>query len=335
MTIDGLDLDTPIQDDGPCGENLEETPLMAAIDADQLFGQPVPLDPTLPWPEIKARAVEALARSKDFRLLTYLAAALLRTDGLLPFLDTLGVASRWLDAHWADVFPLIDEDAMVRRNALSGFADPHAVLDALRRAPLVSSRQHGRFSFRDLEMASGQAQPAEGEAVPDGRLIDSAFASVPLDSLVAVQQGLAAGMAAIQEIDARMRSNGGSDAAPEVERLRTQLARMDAVVRKKLAARPDAAGLVEAGAAGEGDAVQGGGPGPAAVGAIRNRQDAVRAMEAVADFFRQNEPSSPIPLLLERAARLVSKSFLDVLADMAPDAVAQARAAGGLRKDEE
>lgn len=333
MTIDGLDLDRPVQDGRPCGENLEETPLMASIDADQLFGQPVPLDPTLPWPEIKARAVEALGKSKDFRLLTYLAAALLRTDGLLPFLDTLGVASRWLAENWAEVYPLIDEDAIVRRNALSGFADPHAVLDPLRRAPLVSSRQHGRFSFRDVEMASGQAQPAEDEAVPDQRLIDSAFASVPLDSLVAVQQGLAAAMTALEEIDARMRSDGGSDAAPDVERLRTQLARMDIVARKQLAARPDAAGLVEADGAGEGDAAQAGGP--AAVGAIRNRQDAVRAMEAVAEFFRQNEPSSPIPLLLERAARLVSKSFLDVLADMAPDAVAQARAAGGLRKDEE
>jgi type VI secretion system protein ImpA len=333
MTIDGLDLDQPIQGGRPCGENLEETPLMASIDADQLFGQPVPLDPTLPWPEIKARAVEALGKSKDFRLLTYLAAALLRTDGLLPFLDTLGVASRWLAAHWAEVYPPIEEDAVVRRNALSGFADPHAVLDALRRAPLVSSRQHGRFSFRDVEIASGQAQPAEGETVPDQRLIDAAFASVPLDSLAATQQGLAGSITALADIDARMRSEGGSEAAPEMERLRTQLARMDAVVRKQLAARPDAAGLVRADAASDGGAAQVAGPG--AVGTIRTRQDAIRAMETVAEFFRQNEPSSPIPLLLERAARLVSKSFLDVLADMAPDAVAQARAAGGLKKDEE
>jgi type VI secretion system protein ImpA len=333
MTIDGLDLDRPIQDGRPCGENLEETPLMASIDADQLFGQPIPLDPALAWPDIKARAVEALGKSKDFRLLTYLAAALLRTDGLLPFLDTLGVASRWLAAHWAEVYPLIDEDAIVRRNALSGFADPHAVLDALRRAPLVSSRQHGRFSFRDIEIATGQAQPADGEAAPDGRLIDSAFASVPLDSLVAVQQGLAGSIVALKDVDARMRSAGGSEAAPEIERLRTQLERMDAVMRRQLAARPDASGRVEADAAGGGDAAQAAGPG--AVSAIRTRQDAVRAMETVAEFFRQNEPSSPIPLLLERAARLVSKSFLEVLADMAPDAVAQARAAGGLRKDEE
>jgi len=52
----------------------------------------------------------------------------------------------------------------------------------------------------------------------------------------------------------------------------------------------------------------------------------------VAAFFRQTEPSSPIPLFLERAKRLVSKDFLEVLADIAPEAVAQARAAGGLDK---
>ena len=58
------------------------------------------------------------------------------------------------------------------------------------------------------------------------------------------------------------------------------------------------------------------------------------ALDAVAEFFRRNEPSSPIPLFVERAKRLVSKDFLEVLADIAPDAVAQARAAGGLKTDE-
>ena len=58
------------------------------------------------------------------------------------------------------------------------------------------------------------------------------------------------------------------------------------------------------------------------------------ALDAVAAFFRRTEPSSPIPLFLARAKRLVSKDFLEVLADIAPEAVAQARAAGGLKTDE-
>ena len=60
-----------------------------------------------------------------------------------------------------------------------------------------------------------------------------------------------------------------------------------------------------------------------AVGAIASRQDAIRALDAVAEFFRRNEPSSPVPLFVDRAKRLVSKNFLEVLADIAPDAVAR------------
>jgi type VI secretion system protein ImpA len=70
-----------------------------------------------------------------------------------------------------------------------------------------------------------------------------------------------------------------------------------------------------------------------AVGGIKSRQDAIRALDAAAEFFRKNEPSSPIPLFLERAKRLVAKDFLEVLADIAPDAVPTARSAGGLRDE--
>ncbi len=66
-------------------------------------------------------------------------------------------------------------------------------------------------------------------------------------------------------------------------------------------------------------------------GVINSRADAIRALDAVAEYFRRNEPSSPIPLFVERAKRLVAKDFLEVLADIAPDAVSVARSAGGLK----
>jgi type VI secretion system protein ImpA len=56
-------------------------------------------------------------------------------------------------------------------------------------------------------------------------------------------------------------------------------------------------------------------------------------LDAVTEFFRRNEPSSPVPLFVERAKRLVAKDFLEVLADMAPDALAQAKRAGGIKDD--
>jgi len=71
-----------------------------------------------------------------------------------------------------------------------------------------------------------------------------------------------------------------------------------------------------------------------AVTDIRTRQDAIRAIDAVAEFFRSHEPSSPVPLFLERAKRLISKSFMEVLEDIAPDSLTQAKLIGGIKGDE-
>ncbi|HTY92495.1 MAG TPA: type VI secretion system ImpA family N-terminal domain-containing protein, partial [Steroidobacteraceae bacterium] len=140
----------PLSQEPPCGANLEDTQLLASFDAFRVFGQATPLSPDVDWREIRSHSIEALEQSKDIRLLAHLAAAELRTSGLTAFIDLLGVASGWLDAWWAQVYPLVDDDAILRRNALNGFADPMAVLDALRRIPLVAHRQLGAVSFRNL-----------------------------------------------------------------------------------------------------------------------------------------------------------------------------------------
>ena len=46
----------------------------------------------------------------------------------------------------------------------------------------------------------------------------------------------------------------------------------------------------------------------------------VRAIGAICEYYRYNEPSKPVPFLLKRAEGLVSKIFLDVIADLAPGA---------------
>jgi type VI secretion system protein ImpA len=319
----------PIAADLPCGENLEDTALLASFDAFRLFGQSTPLDPSPEWGEIRTRALEALGRSKDLRLLAHLGAALLRTEGLVAFSGTLCVASHWLETYWAGSYPLVDEDALLRRNALNCFADPMAVIDGLRRLPLVASRQHGTFSLRDIDIATGQMPSPDGESRPDERRIDAAFAEMPLEQLHELQRSAAEGIDALKRIEALMSAEGGPEMVPEFDPLAVQLGRIDRVLRARYAARTGTVAgedAVEAGLGGNGQ--------PAgAVGPIKSRNDAIRALDAVAEFFRHNEPSSPVPLLIDRAKRLVAKSFLEVLADIAPEAVAQARSAGGLSQD--
>jgi type VI secretion system protein ImpA len=338
----------PITPDQPCGDSLEDTELLASFDTYRLFGQARPLDaPAEPdekripkpiaspeWVEIRDKARDALGKSKDLRLLAHLGTALLRTDGVSGFSSTLNVASQWLQTYWTQTYPLVDEDAILRCSALNCFADPMAVVDGLRRVPLVISRQHGTFSLRDIDIATHQLAPGAGEAVADQNQINAAFGSMPLASLNQLHEDVTSAVAAIHKIDDVMRESGGVEATPKFELLSSQLARMSQVLRGQLASHPQSAG--DGAAAGNGaGAAAAGQDGPAIAGVVKSRQDAIRALDAVAAFFRQTEPSSPIPLFIERAKRLVSKDFLEVLADIAPDAVAQARAAGGLKSNDQ
>jgi type VI secretion system protein ImpA len=49
-----------------------------------------------------------------------------------------------------------------------------------------------------------------------------------------------------------------------------------------------------------------------------SRADAVALMGAVVAYFSRNEPSSPTPLLLERAQKMCGKDFLSILREMLP-----------------
>jgi len=316
----------PISADAPCGESLEDTPLLASFDAFRVFGQRHGLDPPPPWADIKSRALEALAKSKDLRVLAFLGSATLRTDGFSAFADTLTVAAKWLEMYWNPVFPVVSEDAILRRNALNCFADPMGVVDGLRRLPLVTSRVHGNYGLRDIDIATGQIPAKEGEPRPTEDQINGAFGEMPAEELTALHASAAGAVAALKSIDSQMRESAGSDATPQFDGLTSQLVRIERFLASQLALRPGhevTPADVGAPAAGQ-----------ARSGVIGSRQDAIAALDAVADFFRRTEPSSPIPLFLSRAKRLVSKDFLEVLADIAPDAVAQERVAGGLRDGE-
>ena len=329
---DARPLMEPLSAERPCGQNLEDTAVLASFDAFHLFGHSAPLDPAPDWSAIRDRSLDALGRSRDLRLLAHLAPALLRTDGIGAFSSALGVASHWLETWWDDVYPLVDEDAIQRRNALNCLADPWAVVDALRRSPLVDSRQHGKVTLRDLDIVAAVQPPGSEAPFDDGR-ITAALASIAPDGLQALRDALTAAVTALRAIDAHMRDAAGIEAAPQFEGLLGVLARMQRALPASL----------PAGRAAEPSLIDSDGRRPAAAvaaavagvpgGAVHSRDEALRALEAVADFFRRHEPSSPVPLFIERASRLVSKSFIEALADIVPDAVSQARSAAGLQRE--
>ena len=73
-------------------------------------------------------------------------------------------------------------------------------------------------------------------------------------------------------------------------------------------------------------AAQGGGRAPRAAaitGDVASRDDVIRMIDKILAYYQRYEPSSPVPMLLERAKRLAPMSFMEVMENLAPDSLQQ------------
>ena len=67
------------------------------------------------------------------------------------------------------------------------------------------------------------------------------------------------------------------------------------------------------------------------VGEIGSREEAIRLLDKISEYFERHEPSSPVPFLLKRAKKLVTKDFMAILNDLAPGGAEQAILIFGLQ----
>jgi type VI secretion system protein ImpA len=87
---------------------------------------------------------------------------------------------------------------------------------------------------------------------------------------------------------------------------------------------------------------QGGGPdgspsasAPALAAKIRSSNDVLLRIDEICEYFERNEPSSPVPILLKRARRLVGMNFSDVLKNIAPGAMSDLQTLVGPEDDDD
>jgi type VI secretion system protein ImpA len=317
----------PLSEQHPCGASLDETQTLVAIEAFRVFGRLTPAENEPDWHALRELCGTALKDSKDLRVLAHYTAAAVRLDSLAHVLRIFPLVETWLGRFWDTLHPRIDDDAIVRRNALTLFADPVGIADALRRMPFVSDQRFGSFCVRDLDIASGVLVPKEpGAAKVSTDLIHAALTAADPQTLRTLAGCLTAAASALQGIETTMLTRGGGSAmVPELTAVTRTLER----VREMLAPHvidPPASAPVETGSA----AV------PAAnsadVGSVASRQDVLRALDAVMRYYARSEPSSVVPVVVERAKRLVSMGFLDALAELTPDVVSPVKQALGLRE---
>ena len=333
----------PFANEAPCGENLEYDPdfqaLLRAAEGrpERAMGDKVIEAEPPDWAAVALRSTALFQRTKDLRVAMHLVRSLLVTQGLPGFRDGLEVIARLLGEYWDSVHPQLDpddgNDPTARISALSGLCGSEAVLKDLRSAPLACSQALGFVSYRDVALAFGEMKPVGGAVARDIAEIKGVFLDCPADELLETAAAAAACLDNLRAVERLLTERVSSSRSLDFT---AALSMMQGIV-KFLHARVDERGLTaqpELPSAQQPAASPADGSGAAHAplplsGEVSNRDDVIRLLDRICAYYAKSEPSSPVPLLLFRAKHLISKDFIDVLRDIAPEAVAQAEAIRG------
>jgi type VI secretion system protein ImpA len=328
MSLD--DLLATLGDGSGAGDDLEYDPSFSSMEraaqpaVERRMGDAV-LEAAEPdHKEVRAQALDVLRRSKDLRAAVYLGTAVLYLDGFPEFAKVTAYMRRVLEEMWDTCHPQLDadddDDPTMRVNAVLGLADARRALRAIRMAPLTRSRMFGTISLQDIDMASGEIPVPEGlEAPPSEAAIAAAFRDTDPEILSTILKAVAAAHGDLLAIDAvfteRTPGRGPSLDEPlrALKRIRD---RLQAVLGTSDAdAATDDVAEGQAAAAGT---VPAAGP-KARAGEIGSSADVTEALDRIIAYYMRNEPSSPVPILLKRAKRLVNASFFEIIREMAPN----------------
>jgi len=349
MPIDPAPLLADIDSAAPAGENLEFDIEFGSLEraasgkAEQQYGGTVVPAEEPDWKEVRSYAQSLLTRTRDLRVLAQWAVAELHLDGIASFAALLDVIRQLLETKWPHLHPQLDpdddNDPTLRANALLTLADPGRVLRKVRDMALINSPRAGPISWRDMAMAAGALEPPAGREKLSESVLRGAFEDTDQVRLTALREGLTLAIAACAGIPAAFDAQAGSATGPDLSELAKLLREAQRYVDRytpqggSAAAEPEAA--VETQAAGDTAApvARAGFATAASLTAVTTRADAMRLLDLVLDYYRRYEPSSPLPLLVERARRLADKNFIDILRDLAPDSVTQAQLVTGARDD--
>ena len=324
--IDVAKLLQPVSDEAPCGDDLEydtafqELERAASTDSGESMLEKGSEPEPPKWPEVASMAEALLTRTKDLRAAMYLTNARLNTHGVVGLADGAALIKGLLTTYWDDVHPVLDaedaNDPTMRINSLHPFGDVDGVVHQLREVPLVKAKRAGNYSLRDVRIAAGDLPAAAGVEPPDSGIIDAAFQECDLDELKLSAEAVSQARSDLGEIEAFITEQvGAKNNSLTVKPLSDELSAIGKIYAEQLISR----GVDVVQDDGEGED-----SGKSVSGEIRSRQDAIRMLDKISEYFRRNEPSSPVPLLLQRAKGLVSKDFMEILKDLTPDAIKQA-----------
>jgi type VI secretion system ImpA family protein len=315
-----MDLETllaPVSEQSPAGEDLTYDGERQLIEGP--FDVPAD-DPEQPdWRETVRLIVAQSTRTKDVWLAIYLARAGARQGRLETVEAGCQMLAGLFERYWDTVHPTLDELGFQgRKGPCESLTRISEFLGPLKRTVLIEHPRLGSYSGADLERFAAEGESADGYGMFRAAVAeaDTAELQATIDRLDSIRDG-------IRRADAVLTANADGDTGTNfqttyetIEAIRSALAPYAGIVAE---AADDAA---EGEGAMAGPAASGG---PRIGGRVDSREDVVTVLDAIGDYYRRREPSSPILALIQRARAWVNMDFLSVLEDIAPDSTSEAK----------
>lgn len=323
---------TPIAGDNPSGADLEYDSRFQEIET--LIESGDAENPTN-WKTVKKQSLELLKESRSIEFLVILAVAMVDVDGYQGLRDGLHLITKSVEDFWENIYPQLDMEEPepdryeMRLNMIAQLGekpgkmgDKLSYVEKILRAPLSASNQRVSATFWPVWESESTERADDSEA--NSTL--SYIGQMPPEDKKLLSSLVNESIQCLQDFsNFLMDKTGSAYNGPFDECLLPTLE----LVSKKIVV--DDEGEVPTEVADNSNAEGGGtvanqnvssapaAPPPPPPGTINSREDVKKALEKIIDYYKKNEPSSPVPFFAERTQELVDADFMEIVKNLSKE----------------
>lgn len=333
-----------------CGANLEDDSAFQNFffesqgTPERFDGQSTtPAEPP-DWRAVKKQALEFLEKTHDLKLISILSQCVLNTEGVIKFEECLHGIYKLVTEKWDAVYPSLDEDdgdPLERVSALGYLVDDTFVLSVLKTMPIVTSKVLGKISLQAIDKAVEPGKEGSGLGISQ---IIGVFNDADRQELTQTFTAVNQCIAHLNGISQCFVDKAGSEYNVNFDKTVEVLTHLSNMLDKYGKVKVEVEVEVEVEAAEVNNDSSKDATNPKATNEgdmstvsfqssqmkLTSRKDVERCFELIANYYSEFEPSSPIPILINRSKKLVNLQFLDIIKDIYPDALDHVNQLGGI-----
>lgn len=307
----------PVSQESPCGDNLYEdmgyeVQFAALVNAGlgiaaESFVEGQSATSSTPtgrsaWLQLEEQVVDLFRQTKHLDMLYLLALTEGHLNGLAGLIDGIDYTNNLLARHWNDIHPAESEaDYEFRQDCLKKLDTP-AFADSLDGTVIADGKQLGKYTL-------GQWLSAQRDDPETAKTIEQARIETLKDQ-PSFYDEIASRLNELQESMGRLELTVKDNFVSfrvSFKPLKDKLA----VIAEVISGFSGVA--VEGMEPASGSQSAGQGTGVSVPDQINSREDVVKTLAKIILYYTKNEPTSPVPAMLERAQRVATMNFREIV----------------------